>query len=76
MVAVTHLIDGAGNETGNVLLAKEDVRERAAERRSSLDGRETDLAYTRTVIEAEYALDLVEGHALLYEAHVSVELGH
>ena len=68
-----YLINGARNETGHVLAALEDLRERLTEGGRRLYGGERDLADTRAVVEAEDAASLVERDALLNLADHFIE---
>ena len=55
-----HLIDGARNETSDVLLALEDEGEGGGEGRDGLDGGKHDLPDVCAVVEAEDAANLNE----------------
>ena len=60
-----YLVDGTGDDTGNVLATPKDLWEGATEGGSSLYGRETDLADAVRATETKDALCLVEGDTLL-----------
>ena len=69
-----YLVDGARDETSDVLLLPEDEWERGGEGGRGLDRGEHDLADIGAVVEAEDALHLVERHVLHHVDHVLVEL--
>lgn len=72
----SYLIYSTRNESWDVCLAIEDLRESCTKGCGCLDSWETDLANTITVTKTKDALGLVEGHTLLNAADRSVESRH
>lgn len=69
-----YLVNCTRNETGDPLLAVEDLREGSTEAGGGLDRGERYLAYRVTVGEAKDTLHLIVGDALLDSTHELVEV--
>ena len=69
----TYLVDSTGYKGWYICSLIEDLWERAAEGRGSLDRWECNLPHDSTVVETKDALGLVEGHTLPDLTHGMVE---
>ncbi len=75
VLRATHLVNGAGDETLDILLVAEYLGEGGAESWDRLNGGKADLTDAVGVLETKDALGLVSGNTLLCSEDVLVKVG-